>query len=73
MLLEMSVGEVCFFKLVQPLVDLVMFFTCQVLGTYQEDPANSGEFPAFVKEDKHLYFLKVSLFSSMEAWNIQYT
>ena len=31
----------------------------QVLGTYQEDPANSGEFPAFVKENKHLYFLKV--------------
>ena len=69
----MSVGEVCFFKLVQPIVDLVMFFTCQVLGTYQEDPANSGEFPAFVKEDKHLYFLKVSLFSSMEAWNIHST
>ena len=31
-----------------------------MLGTYQEDPANSGEFPAFVKENKHLYFLKVS-------------
>ena len=30
-----------------------------MLGTYQEDPANSGEFPAFVKENKHLYFLKV--------------
>ena len=44
-----------------------------MLGTYQEDPANSGEFPAFVKEDKHLYFLKVSLFSSMEAWNIHST
>ena len=73
MLLEMSVGEVCFFKLVQPLVDLVMFFTCQVLGTYQEDPANSGEFPAFVKEDKHLYFLKVSLFFSLEARNTQST
>ena len=31
----------------------------QALGTYQEDPANSGEFPAFVKDNKHLYFLKV--------------
>ena len=31
-----------------------------MLGTYQEDPANSGEFPAFVKDNKHLYFLKVS-------------
>ena len=44
-----------------------------MLGTYQEDPANSGEFPAFVKEDKHLFFLKVSLFFSLEAWNIHST
>ena len=33
--------------------------TFQVLGTYTQDFDNSGEFPAFIKGDKHLYFLKV--------------
>jgi len=41
----------------------------EVLGTYQEDPANSGEFPAFVKENKHLYFLKDPL-HHFEGWTI---
>merc|ERR1719244_593708 len=41
----------------------------EALGTYQEDPANSGEFPAFVKENKHLYFLKDPL-HHFEGWTI---
>ena len=42
-------------------IDITVLDASQALGTYQEDPANSGEFPAFVKENKHLYFLKVFL------------
>jgi len=44
----------------------------QVLGTYRQDYNITGEFPVYVKDHKHLYFLK-DVLHHFEGWTISDT
>jgi len=44
----------------------------EMLGSYQEDPENSGEFPAYIKGNSHLYLLK-DIGHHFEGWTISDT